>query len=126
RRLTPETVYTHSVGDLNIDHVVVHRAVLTATRPIAGRPVRELYSFEVPSATEWAFGEFAGPFRANLFVDVTATLDVKIQALKAYESEMRAFPHPRSTEAIRAMAQRWGSAVGVSAAEAFNLVRMVR
>jgi LmbE family N-acetylglucosaminyl deacetylase len=38
---TPETIYTHHGGDLNIDHAVTHRAVLTATRPMAGGCVRE-------------------------------------------------------------------------------------
>ena len=31
-RLKPEIIYTHHGGDLNIDHGVIHRAVLTATR----------------------------------------------------------------------------------------------
>ncbi|MBV8906705.1 MAG: PIG-L family deacetylase, partial [Acidobacteriia bacterium] len=48
-RLRPVTVYTHHGGDLNADHGVVHRAVLTATRPMAGHPVRELFAFEVAS-----------------------------------------------------------------------------
>jgi len=51
-RIKPEVVYTHHGGDLNIDHTVIHRAVLTATRPTAGQPVREIYAFEVPSSTE--------------------------------------------------------------------------
>src|SRR5438067_8679334 len=51
----PEVIYTHHPGDLNIDHGVVHRAVLTATRPMSGQCVREVYTFEVPSSTDWAF-----------------------------------------------------------------------
>jgi hypothetical protein len=43
-----------------------------------------------------------------------------------YESEARAFPHPRSPEALRAIAHRWGSVVGCAAAEAFELVRAIR
>ena len=35
-------------------------------------------------------------------------------------------PIPRSPEALRAIARRWGSAVGVEAAEAFELIRSVR
>src|SRR5690349_4364925 len=30
----PHTIYTHHDGDLNIDHGIVHRAVLTACRPL--------------------------------------------------------------------------------------------
>ncbi len=58
-------------------------------------------------------------------MDISATLETKVQAMAVYESEARPFPHPRSPEALRAIARRWGSAVGVEAAEAFELVRIV-
>ncbi len=122
-RLRPEVVYTHHGGDLNVDHAVVHRAVLTATRPIPSQTVRELYTFEVPSSTEWAFQQFKPVFRPNVFVDVSHTLETKLQAMRTYETEARDFPHPRSAEALRALARRWGSAVGCEAVEAFELVR---
>jgi LmbE family N-acetylglucosaminyl deacetylase len=125
-KLKPETIYTHHPGDLNVDHGVIHRAVLTATRPMAGQPVREIYAFEVPSSTEWAFGSLRPVFRPNVFVDVSATLHTKIAAMACYETETREFPHPRSAEALRAAAMRWGSVVGCQAAEAFELVRSVR
>ena len=122
-RMNPETVYTQHGGDLNIDHAVVHRATLTATRPVAGCSVKEVYAFEVPSSTDWAFGQFAPTFRPNVFVDISATLETKVQAMKLYETEARPFPHPRSPEALRASARRWGSVVGLETAEAFELVR---
>ncbi|MBZ5599818.1 MAG: PIG-L family deacetylase [Acidobacteriia bacterium] len=125
-KLRPEVIYTHHPGDLNIDHGVVHRAVLTATRPMAGHPVREIYAFEVPSSTEWAFQRLEPSFRPNVFVDVTATLDAKLDAMACYDSESREFPHPRSPEALRAIATRWGSVAGCPAAEAFELVRSIR
>jgi len=125
-RLNPEVIYTHFNGDLNIDHMMVHRAVLTATRPIAGHPVKEIYAFEVPSSTEWAFGQFDHGFHANVFVDITDTLDVKLKAMQTYESEVRTFPYPRSPEAIWALAQLRGSSVGLRAAEAFELIRYLR
>jgi LmbE family N-acetylglucosaminyl deacetylase len=124
-RCRPAALYTHHAGDVNVDHVLTHRAVLTATRPISGCPVREVFAFEIHSSTEWAFSQFA-PFRPNVFVDIGDTLDDKIAALRLYEGEVRPFPHPRSPEALRASAQRWGAAAGVSAAEAFELVRWVR
>ena len=124
-RLRPRVIYTHHGGDLNIDHMVVHRAVLTATWPVAGCPVREIYAFEVPSSTEWAWGQFQSAFRPNVFADISAMLETKVQALTLYESEARPFLHPRSPEALRAIARRWGSAVGAEVAEAFELVRIV-
>jgi len=124
-RLQPEVIYTHYRGDLNIDHVITHRAVLTATRPQTSQPVKEIYAFEVPSSTEWSFDQFS-PFQPNVFVDISATLKLKQEAMALYESEARPFPHPRSSEALRAIAQRWGSVVGFGSAEAFELVRSLR
>ena len=125
-RFRPEVIYTHHPGDLNVDHGVVHRAVLTATRPVAGQCVSEIYAFEVPSSTEWAFQRLGPSFRPNVFVDITKTLETKIDALACYDTEMRKFPHPRSAEALRAIATRWGSVVGLPAVEAFELIRSVR
>jgi LmbE family N-acetylglucosaminyl deacetylase len=124
-KISPVRIYTHHGGDLNVDHAVVSRAVLTATRPLPGCPVRELYLFEIPSSTEWAFQQFEGTFLPNVFVDVGQTLETKVRAMACYESEVRAFPHPRSPEALRAVCQRWGSVAGCAAAEAFQLVRAI-
>ena len=126
QRWTPDVIYTHHPGDLNVDHEVVHRAVLTATRPVDSHSVREIYAFEIASSTEWAFQQLTPSFRANVFVDISATLDTKIAALECYDTEVRPFPHPRSAEAVRAAAMRWGSVAGCRAAEAFELVRMLR
>lgn len=125
-KLQPDVVYTHHGGDLNIDHQIVHRAVLTATRPLKSCPVKEIYTFEVPSSTEWAFQQLEPSFHANVFVDIAETLEIKVQAMQFYTSEARSFPHPRSPEALRAIAHRWGSMVGLEAAEAFQLVRSLR
>jgi LmbE family N-acetylglucosaminyl deacetylase len=125
-RVRPEVIYTHHNGDLNVDHGIVFRAVLTATRPTQGHPVSEIYAFEVPSSTEWAFQSIGSAFRPNVFVDVANTIEAKVVAMECYESEARMFPHPRSPEALRAIATRWGSVAGCRAAEAFELIRSVR
>ena len=122
----PDVVYTHHAGDLNIDHVVVNRAVLTAARPISRSDVREILTFEVPSSSEWSFGKLNSPFQPNVFVDITDTLSLKLRAMEIYESEARAFPHPRSPRALTALAETRGSAVGLPAAEAFEIVRSIR
>ena len=125
-RFQPEILYTHHCGDLNIDHVITHRAVMTATRPVANCPVKEIYAFEAPSSTEWAFGQFQPYFQPNVFVDISATLETKIQAMEIYESEARDFPHPRSQEALQSIAKRWGSVVGIDAVEAFELIYSIQ
>ena len=88
--------------------------------------MREIYTFEVPSSTEWAFGQIEPRFRPNVFVDISATIEAKVEGMSLYESECRPFPHPRSGEALRTIARRWGSAVGLEYAEALELVRSLR
>ena len=121
----PSVVLTHHASDVNIDHRVVHDAVLAACRPQPDHPVRRLLFFEVPSSTEWGPAASAQPFSPNFFVNISSTLATKLEALKAYGSELRAFPHPRSLQAVSALAQWRGASVGVVAAEAFVLGREI-
>jgi LmbE family N-acetylglucosaminyl deacetylase len=120
--LQPSQVFTQHGGDLNIDHAVTFRATMTATRPLAGSPIRALFAYEVPSSSEWAFEKFAPRFDPNQFVDITSTIDQKVRAMAMYETESRVFPHPRSPEALKAIARKWGSTVGFGAAEAFQQI----
>lgn len=118
----PELVLTHHGGDLNVDHGLTFRAVLTALRPMQGTRVRELRVFEIPSSTEWSFGRVGASFRPDVFVDVSATLHRKLEAMACYESESRPFPHPRSPQALEALARTRGAQVGFLAAEAFETI----
>jgi len=122
-KVKPDVVYTHYWGDLNIDHRITCEAVLTACRPVKEEIVREIYSFEVPSSTEW---NYPSAFNPNMFVDITGTFETKIMALQCYDAELRDFPHPRSEEALRARARQRGSSVGRCYAEAFKLVRTIK
>jgi LmbE family N-acetylglucosaminyl deacetylase len=124
-RLQPEVIYTHHGGDLNIDHVIVNRAVLTATRPVAGHPVKEIFAFEIASSTEWTFGQLSPEFIPNVYIDISSTLKTKVQAMELYSSETRLFPHPRSPEALNSICKGHGTAVGFEAAEAFQLIRKI-
>ena len=125
-QVQPSVVYSHCGGDLNIDHVITHRAVLTATRPTGNCPVQDVYAFEVASSTDWALQQFHSAFRPTVFMDITETIEIKIRALQQYESEVRSFPHPRSPESLRINSKRWGTVVGLQNAEAFELIRSVR
>ena len=123
--LQVETIYTHSVGDLNLDHRLTCAAVLTAFRPVRGQSVSAIYGFEILSSTEWNFGASNVAFQPTRFVCISDVLRHKIEALEAYSEEMRDFPHPRSYDAVRALAALRGATVGVEAAEAFSVLREV-
>ena len=118
----PSVIYTHHSGDLNVDHELVARAVRTAARPTAGSPVDRILSFETLSSTEWGMPSPDNAFQPTTFVDIGEHLDRKMEAINAYESEMRDRPHPRSTEAIRNNATLWGDKSGLLAAEPFELL----
>jgi LmbE family N-acetylglucosaminyl deacetylase len=122
----PNVVYTHHAGDVNVDHQVIHKAVVTACRPQPGHPVKTLLFFEVPSSTEWQIPGNGASFLPNWFVDISDFLDKKMEALDAYCCEMRPWPHARSIEAVEYLARWRGASVGVEAAEGFMLGRMVR
>jgi len=119
----PSLVITHFSGDLNIDHQKVHEAVLVATRPQGDSSVREVICFELPSSTEWRPPGSGVTFSPNLFINVEGFEHQKFAALSAYETEMRAFPHPRSTEAIMALMKWRGASSNLPLAEAFALAR---
>ncbi len=119
----PDIIFTHSRNDLNIDHQITYKAVITATRPMQKECVKEIYSFEILSSTEW---NYPLSFSPNIFWDVSDTIDKKIEAMRCYRSELREFPHPRSLEGIRLQAQLWGMKVGKEFVEAFECVRVVR
>ena len=124
-RHQPQVVYVHHAGDVNIDHRRLHEAVVTACRPTPGQPVRRLLSFEVASSTEWQPPGSAPAFQPNWFVDISAQWLRKREALEAYASEMRPWPHARSIQAVEHLARWRGAQVGVEAAEAFCLLRQL-
>jgi N-acetylglucosamine malate deacetylase 1 len=122
----PELLITHHAGDLNVDHRRVHQAAVTACRPQRGYPVKTLLSFEVPSSTEWQSPASGVPFVPNWFIDISAALPQKLDALEAYAAEIRDWPHPRSMQGVEHLARWRGATVGCDAAEAFVLVRALR
>jgi LmbE family N-acetylglucosaminyl deacetylase len=123
--LRPAVVYTHHIGDLNMDHRRVAEAVMVAFRPLPGSTVTAIYGFETLSSTEWAAGGPSAQFHPVRYVGITDDLDRKLEALRQYDAEMRAPPHPRSYAAVQALAALRGATVGVAAAEAFTVLRDV-
>ncbi|MED3800264.1 PIG-L family deacetylase [Lysinibacillus capsici] len=125
-KIKPDIIYTHHIGDVNIDHQMIHKAVITATRPIPGNHlVEEILFFETASSTEWMTPGTATPFTPNYYVNIEETLHLKLKALEAYEYEMRDWPHARSIKALDYLAKWRGANIGFEAAEAFILGRKI-
>lgn len=122
QKVRPDIIFTHFQNDLNIDHRVTYNAVITATRPMSSEAVREIYSFENSSSTEWSYPLSFSP---NVFFDISRTLELKTKALECYYSELCDFPHPRSLHGVELQAANWGVKVGVKYAEAFKCIRCI-
>lgn len=117
----PETLFYSDGGVNHTDHRAAGMAAVDAVYPaarnamsfpwlardgLAPHIVRRLYLF-------WSN-------RPDAWVDVTATLDRKLDALRAHSSQIR---HPdRLVERIRAWAREEGEPIGVEAAEALRVI----
>lgn len=120
----PDIIFTHHGGDVNIDHQRTFEAVITSCRPMSHETVKTIITFETPSGTEWRASSDPKHFIPNLFFNVTEEqLNAKIKGMESYELEKREYPHPRSPQALKIQAQRWGVAIGCDYAEAFCLIR---
>lgn len=119
----PDIIFTHYEHDLNIDHQITYKAVITATRPMQDECVKEIYSFEILSSTEW---NYPVSFSPDTYFDISDTIVLKIDAMKEYASELCEYPHPRSMEGIELNAKYQGMRVGKLYVEAFKSVRVIK
>jgi LmbE family N-acetylglucosaminyl deacetylase len=123
KEFKPDIVYCQHGGDLNIDHQILFRSIMTALRPTPEIPTQFLATFETLSSTEYSFNTQTPIFYPNFYVDISGYLEAKCQLLERfYGSELRTYPHPRSIEAVRAKAIVRGSEIGFAASEAFKIV----
>lgn len=126
RSFMPDVIFTHHGGDVNVDHQRTFEAVVTACRPLKDEIVKTIITFETPSGTEWRASSDPRHFIPNLFFSVTEeNINAKIKGMESYEFEKRPYPHPRSPEALKIYAQKWGVTVGKPFAEAFYCVRSI-
>lgn len=121
--IKPDIIFTHYENDLNIDHKITYQAVITATRPIENESVKEIYSFEILSSTEW---QYPISFSPDVFFDIQDTMELKLNAMRCYKSELCLYPHPRSLEGIELNAKYNGIRVGKNYVEAFKSVRVIK
>lgn len=114
----PDWVLTHHHADLNADHRAVHEATRVCARPTS-RYSMALMSMEVPSSSEYGYSAH----EPNLVVPASReSLEAKCIALECYATEIRPYPHGRSTDAVRALAAFRGYTSNCEYAEAFRMI----
>lgn len=122
KKVKPTVVYLPYRGDIHQDHPFIFRSALIAMRPVNNYFVKRILSYETLSETEWGYPR---SFQPTVYVDISDTIETKIEAMRAYTSELKEYPHPRSIEIIEAFAKKRGSEVGLRYAEAFELIREI-
>lgn len=125
-QVKPDVVYIPHFGDMQKDHTITVEAVMVAVRPKGAHRVQSVYAYETLSETEWNVPHSTNTFIPNVFVDISEYLDIKLQAMACYQSQLGPFPDPRSLEAVEALAKLRGSTMKAKAAEAFMLIREYR
>ena len=121
RELQPQIIYSHHGNDVNRDHQLLFQALMVATRPTESC-IETVYSFDTASSTEWTYPR---TFVPDTWVDISSTLEAKLEAMACYQSEVREYPHPRSLKALEYKARAWGNQCCLDAAEVFMTVRRV-
>jgi len=121
----PETLYLPHLGDIHHDHKAVFNAGLVAARPVANNPVKNIYTYETLSETEWAAPIGSDVFIPTRYVNIERYFRLKLEAMKCFKSQLRDFPASRSLKTIEALANFRGSTVGFSHAEAFMTIREI-
>ena len=126
QEVDPDEVYIPHRGDMQIDHQIVVDAAMVAVRPRGKRYPRRVYAYETLSETGWNIPNTTNEFIPTVYEDISGTVDAKIGALSVFRSQLAQFPEARSVGAVEALARFRGATVGVSAAEAFCLIREIK
>ena len=121
----PKIVFTPFIGDMHLDHREVTESVLVAVRPINNCSVKTVYMYETLSETGWNIPNAERSFMPDTWFDISEFVDKKILAMQCYQSQIKEYPNPRSSEGIRALAMYRGSTVGVHYAECFMTIRNI-
>lgn len=126
-QLRPEIIFVPNRSDAHSDHRIAFAAIQAVVKSfyMLKLGVRQILSCEVLSETEAATPLPENAFLPNVYVDVSATLQGKIDIMRLYRTELHAEPLPRTESAIRALARFRGATIGVEHAEAFMLIREI-
>ena len=121
--IQPDIVFIPHKGDMHIDHRMVIEAAMVALRPVSAPNLKAIYAYETLSETEWNTPSVENAFIPNVYCDITTEIDLKLKAMQCHASQLCPYPHPRSLDALEALAKHRGSTVCCQYAEAFMVIR---
>lgn len=114
RELQPAAVLTHSANEFHRDHVAVHNACISTQR---------LKPFDFFHFNPTMCRPVPVEFHPRAYVDVTDTMDAKMEAIAAHVSQFGA--RGLEAEMYRDLARLTGRMVGVKYAEGIDVGRML-
>jgi LmbE family N-acetylglucosaminyl deacetylase len=123
--IKPEIIYVMNRSDAHSDHRILFDAVMACTKSFRYPFIKRVLMYECLSETEFAPALPEKVFIPNYYVDITDFMDMKLEIMKIYESEIDEHPFPRSISNIKALAHFRGASVGVNYAEAFQLLKFI-
>ena len=123
KQIGPEVIYLPFAFDVHSDHRVAFDALYSCTKTFRYPSIKRIYMMETLSETEFAPSFQATSFIPNSYVNISQYLDLKLQIMKIFKSELGEHPFPRSLEGIRALAVYRGAASGFKYAESFMLLK---
>ena len=126
QKIQPDEIYVPHRGDMQIDHQMVADAAMVAVRPKYEHVISKVYSYETLSETGWNIPNVVNDFIPTVYENITETIDIKINAMNVFKSQLSDFPNARSLQAIKALAEFRGATVNYKAAEAFALIREIK
>ena len=114
RELQPAALLTHSANEFHRDHVAVHNACLSTQR---------LRSFDLFHFSPTMTRAVPVSFHPRAYVDVSTTIDLKMQAIEAHSSQFGS--RGLDSEMYRDLARLNGRIAGVKYAEGLDIGRML-
>jgi len=121
----PEIIYMINRSDIHTDHQVAAKAIMSCTKAFRYPFIKKLLMYECLSETEMAPPLIENYFLPNVYSNISAYLDKKLDIMKVYKSEIQEVPLPRSLENIKALARYRGATCCLDYAEAFMLLREI-
>lgn len=125
QEIEPNIIFLPHQGDLHKDHQLTFQCSLVAAKPILNPYIQKILSYESLSETEQS-SPHTRPFIPTIYIDISRQLSQKLEVLALYKSEIKSYPHPRSLQGVEIKAQARGLEIGVSAAEAFMLIKEIQ
>jgi LmbE family N-acetylglucosaminyl deacetylase len=122
--VSPSEIYLPFMHDMHKDHDAISYGALVACRPYLPHSmgIRRVLAYETLSETHLPPAYLVPSFQPNVFINITETLEKKIEAMSKYKSQLQPDNMPRSFSALRALSIIRGTHIGCHAAEAFVLL----